>query len=58
MASKHVENGKEGAKETDHAHMHTHKQDRKVQEDGNKSNEKHGMKPHPAPPANAHTLSL
>ena len=58
MASKYVKNAKKGAKGTDHAHTHTHKQDRKVQEDGNKSKEKHGMKPHHAPPANTHTLSL
>ena len=32
---------------------------RKVQEDGNKVKEKHGMKPHPPPqPHYMHTLSL
>ena len=40
MASKYVKNAKEGAKGTDHAHTHTHKQDRKVQEDGDKSKER------------------
>ena len=58
MASKYVNNAREGAKGTDHAHKHTHKQDRKVREDGDKSKEKQGMKPHTAPPANTHTLSL
>ena len=58
MASKYVNNAREGAKGTDHAHTHTHKQDRKVREDGDKSKEKQGMKPHTAPPANTHTLSL
>ena len=58
MGSKYVKNAKEGAKGTDHAHTHTHKQDRKVQEEGDNIKEKHGMKPHPAPPANTHTLSL
>ena len=58
MASKYVNNAREGAKGTDHAHTHTHKQDRKVREDGDKSKEKQGMRPHTAPPANTHTLSL
>ena len=58
MASKYVNNAREGAKGTDHAHTHTHKQDRKVREDEDKSKEKQGMKPHTAPPANTHTLSL
>ena len=58
MASKYVKNAKEGAKGTDHANKHKHTQGRKVQEDGDKSKEKHGMKPHPAPRENTHTLSL
>ena len=59
MESKYVIiNMKEGVKRTDHAHIHKHTQGRKVQEDGDKSKEKNGMKPHPAPPANTHTLSL
>ena len=56
MASKYVKNAKEGAKGTDHTHMHKHTQGRKVQEDGDKSKEKHGLKPHPAPPANTQML--
>ena len=58
MASKYVNNAREGAEGTDHAHTHTHKQDRKVREDGDKSKEKQVMKPHTAPPADTHTLSL
>ena len=58
MASKYVENAKEGAEGKDHTHMHKHTQGRKVQEDGDRSKETHGMKPHTAPPANTHTLSL
>ena len=58
MASKYVNNATEGAKGTDHAHTHTHKQDRKVREDGDKNKEKQCMKPHTAPPAYTHTLSL
>ena len=58
MASKYVNNAREGAKGTDHAHTHTHKQDRNVREDGDKSKENQSMKPHTAPPANTHTLSL
>ena len=58
MASKYVKNAREGAEGTDHASIHKHTQGRKVQEDGDKSKEKHGMKPHLAPPANTHTLSL
>ena len=58
MANKYVKNAKEGAKGTDHAHIHKCTQGRKVQEDGDMSKEKHGMKPHPAPLTNTHTLSL
>ena len=58
MASKYVNNAREDAKGTDHAHTHTHKQGRNEREDGDKSKEKQGMKPHTAPPANTHTLSL
>ena len=58
MASKYVKNAREGAKRTDHASIHKHTQGRNVQEDGDRSKEKHGMKPHPAPPADTHTLSL
>ena len=58
MANKYVTNAKEGAKGTDHAHIHKCKQGRKVQEDGDKSKEKHGMKPDPSRPTNTHTLSL
>ena len=58
MASKYVNNAREGAKGTDHTHTHTHKQDHKVREDGDKSKEKQGMNPHTAPPANTHTLSV
>ena len=56
MANKYVKNTKEGAKGSNHAHKRT--QSRKVKEDGDKVKEKHGMKPHPAPPTNTHTLSL
>ena len=56
MANKYVKNTKEGAKGSNHAHKRTQK--RKMKEDGGKVKEKHGMKPHPAPPTNTHRLSL
>ena len=59
MANKYVQNTKEGAKRSNHAHIPKHTQDRKVKKDGDKVKEKHGMKPHPPPyPHNMHTLSL
>ena len=58
MAHKYVKNTKEGAKGTVHARIHKRTQGRKVQEDGDKNKEEHGMKPHPAPPTNMHTLFL
>ena len=58
MANKYVKNAKDGAKGTDHARIHKRTQGHKVQEDGNKIKEKHGMKPQSTPPTNMHTLSL
>ena len=69
MANKYVKSAKEGAKGTNHAPIHKRTQGRKVKEDGDKVKEKHaedgdkikekhGMKPHPAPSTNMHTLSL
>ena len=58
MAHKYVKNTKEGAKGTAHTRIHKRTQGRKVQEDRDKDKEEHGMKPHPAPPTNMHTLSL
>ena len=56
MANKYVKNTKEDAKGSNHAHKRT--QSCKLEEDGDKVKEKHGMKPHPAPPTNTDTLSL
>ena len=59
MANKYVKNAREGAKGTDHARIHKRTQIRKVQEDGDKIKEKHGMKPHPRPDhKHAHALSI
>ena len=59
MANKYVKNTKEGAKGSNHAHIAKRTQGRKVKEDGDKVEEKHGMKPRPPPPPhNIHTLSL
>ena len=58
MANKYVKNAREGAKGTDRTTKHKRTQGRKIQEDGDKTKEKHGMKPHPHPTRNKHTLSL
>ena len=58
MTHKYSKNAKEGAKGTDNARIHKRTQGHKVQEDGDKNKEQHGMKPHPAPPTIMHTLSL
>ena len=57
MASKYVNNAREGAKGTDHAHTHTHKQDCKEREDGDKSKEKTRYET-PHRPAGKHTHAL
>ena len=58
MANKYIKNARDGAKGTDHARIHKRTQGRKVQEDGDKIKEKHGMKTHPRPThKHAHTLS-
>ena len=49
MANKYVKNAREGTKGTDRTRKHTHTQSRKMQEDGDKTKEKHGMQPHPRP---------
>ena len=49
MAYKYVKNASEGAKGTDRARKHKRTQDRKIQEDVDKTKEKHGMKLHPRP---------
>ena len=59
MANKYVKNVREGAKGKDHARKHKRTQGRKVQEDGDKIEEEHGMKPHPRPThKHAHALSI
>ena len=58
MADMYVKNAKEGAKGTDHTHIHKRTQGRKLQEYGDKIKEIHGMKPRPAPPTYMHMLSL
>ena len=59
MANKYVKNAREGTKETDRARIHKRTQGCKVQEDGDKIKEKHGMKPHPRPThKHAHALCL
>ena len=49
MANKYVKNAREGAKGTDRTRKHKRTQGRKMQEDGDKTKEKHGMKPHSRP---------
>ena len=59
MANKYVKNAREGAKGTDRARIHKRTQGHKVQEDGVKIKEKHGMKPDPRPThKHAHALSI
>ena len=59
MANKYVKNAREGAKGTDGARKHKRTQGRKIQEDADKTKEKHGMKPHPHPiHKQAHTFSI
>ena len=59
MVNKYVKNARECAKETDRARKHKRTQDRKVQEDGDKTKEKHGMRPHLCPThKQAHALSI
>ena len=59
MANKYVKNAREGAKGTDRARKHKRTQGRKVQEDGDKTKEEHGMKPHPRPTQKqAHALYI
>ena len=59
MTNKYVKNAREGAKGTDRARIHKSTQGRKVQEDGDKNKEKHGMKPQPRPThKHAHALSI
>ena len=59
MANEYVKNARGGAKGTDRALKHKRTQGRKEQEDGDKTKEKHGMKPHPCPThKQAHALSI
>ena len=59
MANKYVKNAREGAKGTDRARKHKRTQGRKVQEDGDKTKEKHTMKTQPRPThKQAHALSI
>ena len=59
MANKYVKNATESAKGTDRARKHKRTQGRKIQEDGDKTKEKHGMKPQPRPTQKqAHTFSI
>ena len=59
MANKYVKNAREGAKGTDRTRKHKRTQGRKKQEDGDKTKEKHGMKPHSRPThKQAHAFSI
>ena len=59
MANKYVKNAREGAKGTDRTRKHKRMQGRKIQEDGDKTKERHGMKPHLRPThKQAHTFSI
>ena len=59
MANKYAKNAWEGAKGTDRARKDKRTQGRKVQEDGDKTKEKHGMKCHPLPTRKqAHVFSI
>ena len=59
MTNKYVKNAREGAKGTDRTRKHKRTQSRKMQEDGDKTKEKHGMQPHPRPThKQAHTFSI
>ena len=59
VANEYVKNAREGAKGTDRARKHKRTQGRKIQEDGDKTKEKHGMKPHPRPThKQAHAFSI
>ena len=59
MANKYVKNAREGAKGTDRTRKHKRTQGRKIQENGDKTKEKHGMKPHPRPThKQAHAFSI
>ena len=59
MANKYVKNAREAAKGTDRTRKHKRTQGRKMQEDRDKTKEKHGMKPHPPPThKQAHAFSL
>ena len=59
MANKYVKNAREGAKGKDRTRKHKRTQGRKMQEDGDKTKEKHGMKPHPRPThKQAHAFSI
>ena len=59
MANKYVKNAREGAKGTDRTRKHKRTQGCKIQEYGDKTKEKHGMKPHPRPTnKQAHAFSI
>ena len=49
MANKYVKNAREGTKGLARTRKHKRKQGHKIQKDGDKTKEKHGMKPHPRP---------
>ena len=59
MAKRYVKNAREGAKGTDRTRKHKRTEGRKIQEDGDKTKEKDGMKPHPRPThKQAHAFSI
>ena len=59
MANKYVKNAREGAKGTDRTRKHKRTQGRKMQEDGDKTKEQHGMKSYPRPTQKqAHAFSI
>ena len=59
MANRYVKNAREGANGLDRTRKHKCTQGRKIQEDGDKTKEKHGMKTHPRPTQKqAHAFSI
>ena len=59
MVNKYVKNSREGAKGTDRTRKHKRTQGRKMQGDGDKTKEKHGMKHHSRPThKQAHAFSI
>ena len=59
MTTKYVKNAREGAKGTVRTRKRKRTHSRKMQEDGDKTKEKHGMQRHPRPThKQAHAFSI